>query len=963
MKRGKKGFRLIKYISVFILIFSFSKDKNIYSQFFEWGQDPASIKWNRLDTENFQIIFPREISENAVKISSLLEESYKKNALQLNHKPFRVPVVIHNQSVISNGFVGIAPRRMEIFMHPDPKGYPDEWLKQLAIHEQRHVTQISKVNQGFTRFLSNFIGEQANGYGAALLPFWLIEGDAVWAETSLSNTGRGRLPAFEKELKVILAYKPEGYSHEKSFLGSYKDFIPDYYRYGFQMVRYGREKYGDNFWPDAISFTGKNSWMISPLSYYIKTKTGLNRTQFHNESIKFMRSHWEKTSQERTVKEYVILNNSNKTYTNYQYPYLPGDSSIVTLKTGLDIIPAIIKINPNGSETHIFTPGTLNSGRISVYNNKILWDEYRSDLRWSNRSFSILREYDMETGSVRSLSRKSRYSSPSYSPGGDTIIAVEINPLQETFLVIISATDGKVIEKIPGYENAFLQSPEWIKGTETIAAIAVNEKGKAIVLYDRNKRSWSQFFNAGFFDIQDLRSTGSYLLFQGSYNGIDDIYAINFKNKNVYRISNSQFGAYQPAISSDESLIIFSMYTKDGFQLSKTNFKPSQLNIVNIDSLITETQPFFNTRIKDSIFIQPVEPYEPDIKKYPKLTSLFRFHSWLPFYLDYNHLTLDNRALNPGVSLVSQNILSTALSSLGYEYNNKEHIFHAAFTYKGILPVFNISADYGGVPISIPKDTAELITKNNKYLFYNFQTFIPLNLSSGKVISGVRPILKLSYSGNYYYYESEKAYNKGIYFLEPRIYLYSYLQMAYRDLQPKWGFIADGKRLSTPFEKEIFGSLSSLKSVIYLPGLISNHGIKFQYQMQVQKPEKYLPGNEILFPRGYKNLTAIKLSKFSADYILPLIYPDIKLGSVFYLKRIYASAFGDYMKGSQVYERNNNHTTVSNKNIYSIGTEINFEYHFFRFLFPFIQGIRASYISEKGKFVYESLFNININRF
>lgn len=967
MKREKEGLSIVRYIIAIILIlFSFVK-KDIYCQFFEWGQDPASIRWHQLNTENFKIIFPSEIKDNALKMSCLLEESYLQNAFQLQHKASKIPVVMHNQSVESNGFVGIAPKRMEIFIQPDPGNYPGEWLQQLAIHEQRHVTQIAKVNQGFTRFLSCFLGEQANGYGAALLPFWLLEGDAVYAETSLSNTGRGRLPAFEKELKAILTFKPEGYSHEKSYLGSYKNFIPDYYKYGFQLVSYGSKIYGENFWPEAIKFTGRNSWMFSPLSYYFKKETGLNRSKFHYETMGYLKSYWKKSALERTIIEYDILNKPYKTYSSYKYPHLQNDNSIIAVKTGLDIIPCFIKINPDGSESHLFTPGILNSGRISVKNNKILWDEYRADLRWTNRSFSILREYNLDTKSVRSLSFNSRYSSPSYSPGTDTIIAIEVNPLQETFLVMISALDGKLIEKIPSPGNLFLQSPEWLTKSGAIAAIALNESGKTIVLYDHKTKKWSELLYTGFFDIQDLSSQDDYLIFQASFKGIDDIYALNIYNNTIYRITYSEFGAYYPSALSDGSILAFSIYTKDGYKLSKIPFNPSGWEMMNIDSLVSNEQAFFNTEkidIENKKNINIPENYMPEIKKYSKLSSLFRFHSWLPFYIDYNNFSLESSGLGPGFSLTSQNILSTALTSLGYEYNNKEHIFHTTFIYKGLLPVFSFSADYGGKASSIPADTSQLISNETKYLFYKFRTFIPLKFSSGKIITGVQPVLTLNYSGNYYYYyESDRAYHKGIFFIEPRLYIYSYRRMAYRDLQPEYGFILDGKTLSAPFEKEMYGSLSSLKSVIYLPGILRNQGIKLQYQTQIQETEKYLMANHILFPRGYKNLTTVKLSKYSADYIFPLIYPDINLGSFIYLKRIYVTAFGDYMKGKGVYEKIGNNTMAYDKNIYSIGTEINFEYHLFRFLFPFIQGVRASYVSEKKKMVYESIFSIDINRF
>jgi len=116
----------LKYI--YLLIISIYIHTCLYSQFYEYGQDPASIRWKQINTGNFKLIFPEDYKSNAVKVSFLLEESYRKNASQLNYSPRKIPVVIHNQTAISNGFVGIAPRRMELFTYPDPRGFPGEWL-------------------------------------------------------------------------------------------------------------------------------------------------------------------------------------------------------------------------------------------------------------------------------------------------------------------------------------------------------------------------------------------------------------------------------------------------------------------------------------------------------------------------------------------------------------------------------------------------------------------------------------------------------------------------------------------------------------------------------------------------------------------------------------------------------------------------------------------------------------------
>ena len=204
----------MKYCSALLLmVFS---TLPLFPQFFEYGQEPASVNWKYADTENFRLIFPSGWDENTSKILWLLEKSYAQNAEEFNHRPKKIPVVIHNLSVVSNGFVAWAPKRMELFPHPDPKGYSGDRFRQLTLHEMRHVMQIDKLNQGFTRVLSTFTGEQGNGLVAGMLPMWVLEGDAILAETGHTLTGRGRLPSFEKELTALLADKPGLYSYDKS---------------------------------------------------------------------------------------------------------------------------------------------------------------------------------------------------------------------------------------------------------------------------------------------------------------------------------------------------------------------------------------------------------------------------------------------------------------------------------------------------------------------------------------------------------------------------------------------------------------------------------------------------------------------------------------------------------------------------------------------------------------------------
>src|SRR5690606_4510930 len=105
----------------------------------------------------------------------------------------KFPVVLHTQTIQSNGLVAWAPRRAEFYTTPHQAIYPQEWLEQLALHEFRHMVQIDNVDSQLPRWFRAILGQQAAAlvFGA-YLPWWLIEGDAVVMETALSRYGRGR---------------------------------------------------------------------------------------------------------------------------------------------------------------------------------------------------------------------------------------------------------------------------------------------------------------------------------------------------------------------------------------------------------------------------------------------------------------------------------------------------------------------------------------------------------------------------------------------------------------------------------------------------------------------------------------------------------------------------------------------------------------------------------------------------
>ncbi|MFW5820492.1 MAG: hypothetical protein ACOCWA_04330 [Bacteroidota bacterium] len=954
--------RILK-ITALIIIFLFSGFK-LKAQFYEYGQPPPSLEWKKIESEHFTLIYPEEIKHDANRLLILLEKNYYRSGDQLNNNPDKVPVILHNHTVRSNGFVVWAPKRMEMFMHPDVDPISQDWLTHLSLHEFRHVVQVDKLNQGITKVLTTVLGEQGIGPAAGMVPFWFYEGDAIYAETSLGKSGRGRSPRFEMRLKAHLLEDERIFSFSEAYLGSYKKYVPDYYQFGYQMVSYARKNYGEDFWTDALNYTGRNIFIIDPMYFYLKRETGKGKAGLYESSMHYIKNHWEEQREKRKVTEYEPVNKKRKLYTSYKSPQITKEKTIIAVRSGLDLLDRIVLIDSTGNEELLHVPGRLYSGRISYSNKKIIWDEYVPDIRWTNKSSSEILEYDMETGRTRKLTRNGRYSSPSFSPSGDTILSIETSLANEYHLVFLNSYDGTELSRVPSPGNIQLLDPAWLQNNDRIVAIGLDEKGKQLLQYDRSENNWERLLLTEEINISYPVSAGNYILFNGSFNGLDNIFAYHLDSKKIYTLTHSEFGAFQPDVSQDLVFFAFAVYSANGYHVVMKELEEDKFTLLERKAITEQTFFRYGDEVPEyETLIEPESDELPEEEKYKGPGRLFNFHSWSPFYFDYSDPDLENPAINPGITLLSQNLLSTAITSLGYEYKDGDHFFHTKFTYKGWLPVFDISYTFGGLPSVVQYEEVPQPEKVSTASNLSVKSYIPLNFYHGKWISGLQPSLKLSYSNDYFYYVDQSNYLKGITYTEPRLYLYSYQRRALRDLQPRFGIILDLNSIAAPFEDEQRGSNSSLKTTLYLPGIIRGQGLRLKAEWQRQKPERYLFGNTVSFARGYEPLIATELSKYSVDYRMPLLYPDLALDGFLYIKRIRANLFADYLYGKEMRIRTEDGLRLESGNYISSGAELNFDYHLLRLLIPFSSGVRASYLNNTGEYRFEFLFNVYVNRF
>jgi hypothetical protein len=941
-----------------LLFFSGFICQPAYPQFYTTGEDPSHIRWDQIQSDHFQLIFPEEFVDEASRLCGLLEYYYPYNSACLNHSPSKIAVVLHNQSVLSNGFVAWAPKRMELVPVPAPDNNTDDYLSHLALHEFRHVVQVDKMKQGITKGMYYLLGQQSYGV-SGLMPLWYLEGDAVDAETRLSHSGRGRLPAFEMEIKAILAENKKQYPYEKAYYGSYRDHIPDYYQYGYQMVAHARNKYGNELWENLLNYTARKPYTLYPFDYGLKKYAGLSNEKLYRETFDILGDHWNKQAENRKHNDFRVINKPGRRhYTSYRYPAYVGDSLIFAEKSGIDQINEFIFIDSAGRETSIHTPGFSMPGNITVAGNRIAWAEVITDIRWLKRNYSVIKIFDLSSGKEKVLAWRTKYFSPDLSSDGQKIVVVAVDTRNRYAMVILDANNGLVLDSLPSPDNRFLQYPVWGVNDREIFVTALSEQGKCLMKYDCEQHDWQCIFQSGFENIAELCSSPDYLLFRGTFSGIDNIYAFEYMTGKVFQVTSSRFGAFYPEVSTDAAYLIYSDYTSKGFNVVETEFNP--VSWIPLEDL-PEKNEQLNIPSPEDIKNIPVYTGSPDqeyeVKPYRKYANLFNFHSWSPFYFNYNDPDLEQVNVSPGVSLLSQNKLGTAITLLGYEYAGGEHYLHSSFIYTGFFPVLKAGVDYGGLPIvAEPPETEQIPQKIKTELNYRFEVSLPVNLTVNRMISGVHPSAEATYNRTYFFYTHPWGYHSGITYMNYRFYAYSYLKTSMRDILPQWGCIGDIRYVDTPFENEQIGSAFAASGTVYLPGFTRHHTLRTNISYQKQDPAKYIFNNLLAMPRGIDAINMLQMSRLTMDYVFPLVYPDIRLGSYLaYIKRIRAALFYDYATGE---DKQSNEQSFQ-----SAGLDLTADVHLFRILFPFNTGVRLIYLPDDNEAKAELIFSVDLNRF
>lgn len=897
-----------------LLAFTFCISISIAQQFSGF---PTSTKWKQINTDTVRIIFESPSQEQAQRIAAIIHKMAAQNPNALGNVSQKVNIILHKNTTLANGYVALAPFRSEYYLIPSSNIFETgnlPWSEYLAVHEYRHVQQYNNFNNGLTKAFNFFLGQEGRAVANGLtVPEWFFEGDAVHAESALTPQGRGRLPLFYSGYNSLWGAR-KNYSLPKLLNGSLKHYVPNHYQLGYLVTNYGYKKYGSDFWKnvtaDATAFKG----LLYPFRKAIKQYSGLSYKKFMWEAL---------NDYKEKIKPAEAVSKKNKVVTNYYFPHIISSDSLVYLKDSYKKIPAFYIRNKDG-EHKIKLRNITSEDWLSHRNGIIAYTAYKPHARWSLTDYSDIILLNTKTGEEKKLTKKAKYFTPDISPSGNLVVAVTYNDSMQTEVHFLNSRDGSIAGKIKSKQNFFIH-PRFIDEENIAVLKRLSDGSISLNLVNVSTAETERLTPPSFTVIGYPSVHNDTIYFTAAYEGNDDLYALQLKDKKIFKLSSKQTGSYYANASADS--IVWSQFTADGLQLQSSALNKMQWQQVTLP----QKQPSLFTVANEGENILAVSERRFGISKYNKRTGLFNFHSWRPYYDEPEY----------SFNLYGDNILNTFSTEIFYRYNENErsHGLGLDIAYGGLFPVLTAGGEYTynrHVNIRTPQSIVPGLLNG-----YELRSgyYIPLDLSGGKMYK------RLTFGSNYVFSQQmPTGSTKNILSSFNSSYLHHFvnwsqrLPRAVQNIFPKFGYAVSN---SYRHRLDKNGYQAVTKGEIYLPSF-GNHSIVLSGSFQEVDTSNVLFSNKFSLSRGYPDYYYSRMWRTSANYHLPLVYPDWGFGGIVYFLRVRSNLFYDF---SKAYFKNK----LSSLNLRSTGAEIFFDTKWWNQL-PVTFGVRYSYLFDGDQF-------------
>jgi hypothetical protein len=868
------------------------------AQYYDWGTSPVSVRWRVMKTPELKLIFPDDFEHNARRIAWYMDTVRTHIDYGFRHGAMRTPVVVHTQNTVGNGMVMWAPKRIELVAAP-AANYSEPWLKQLAIHEYRHNIQYNNLHRGTNRVLSWLLGEQIAFLATGQFSIYILEGDATMAETEFSAFGRGLQPSWTMHYRAVGDVGAEKYSGDYWFSGSFRDYVPDHYRLGYQMVRWSYHHLGERVWDDVARYVSRNPQFIAPMTFGLKRHYGMNQTGLFRRAFADLNAHWNSLPRVENSSHRIVT--PENSYTTYRWPLWVDDGTLVAFKSDMLGTSRIVEVAAATGEERVLTHTGHVSSRPVLANGVLWWTEFRQSVLWDERVLSRLCSFDLATGRKQTLRSDDQVFYPTPLPdGGMAYVAYDYSG---RFSIVCGG------ERVALPLNIEVTGLAWDDTTERLYFIGLDDGGMFLASV-AGADSFERLSPSRHITISDLRAAGGRLYFGSIVSGKDEAHCYDIASGTEYRLTSSTYGSFQPSIPVGDGKIALTTYDRHGYHLALQDASQAVVQprrTLPVD-LVNPPLKGWDVPVMDSLVFTPAEAErsvaERKTRRFSRIANVFQPHSWVPadFYPPAA-ISESDLTMSLGATVLSQSLLSDATSWLAYGWGRRGgSMLRGGMSYSGLGPLVEVDFSWGGAPqilyTALPKGVSIGLKEQ---LSFTGRVSVPMTLSSGSWYSSLTPAAEYHYNNGLIFTQMDTYTSKltrGVERLSLSVGYSGQKRMALSEFLPRWAFSARIGYVTNPTNRD-FQKLWTASLGGWLPGVVRPHSFRVRaaWQQAMGTSAPFMFRMKEVFPRGAEyDFSTERWLSGSVDYQLPVWYPEGGITGIVYFKRVRLNMFADYAR-------------------------------------------------------------------
>ncbi|MFC1856259.1 hypothetical protein ACFL2A_06935, partial [Thermodesulfobacteriota bacterium] len=613
------------------------------------------------ETEHFEIVYQKPLKSSVKYIANEFEQSFKVLTSVFNWTPKgKIEVLYVDRMDDHNGSSSPIPHNRIVIYAGGPGFYssidsPGDYLHSTIIHELTHSITMD-MRHGHKKVLTAIFGKVVpydpvsilitlfSISPVALSPAWFLEGSAMWAETELTDGGRGRSTYSEMLFRSAV--------HDDALLPYSKWYLeqPDWpfgqaaYHYGMKFIKYINETSVTDNPVGRINDEVSRRFLFNVDNAVVDSENeefDILASEMLEKEEEFQKGNIEKLKKNSITKTKAVssrdLNIKQTIFAGDKLYMLPFDAG--QRRTYLHEYDIKKGEQKRLSDFETFTTGHINSspdGRYILYTMLNVFD--------SQNIFYEVRLLDMKEGESSLLTKEGRYREVAPSPDMKRLAAVsmrggfselyelqlndEFEPIHQTLLV-----------KMPFQES--LSGVKYSPDGNSIVYVTANTSGSKLVIFDRqSKENKVLFVSKNRIEAPDWPPNGKELIFSYDKNGVFNLYTLPISGGEPTPLTNVIGGVFYPSFSKDGKKIAATAYDSKGFystviDYAKTTYNGKELSKVTHNWKGNEKWRSQRLKLTSNDKFVIEQSVEKGIKESDDYNSFsgFRFDYWSPWFL------------------------------------------------------------------------------------------------------------------------------------------------------------------------------------------------------------------------------------------------------------------------------------------------------------------------------------------